>query len=88
MSFECSRVVLVFCFLAVQHITCLSGVCVVVVSQEQYMFVYDAVLEALKCGDTSVPCTQLRQKLVKLQTTNPDTGKTFCQEEYEVSCGL
>jgi len=59
---------------------------VVVIVQEQYIFVYDAILEALKCGDTSVPCTELRQKYAKLLKVNPESGKTYCQEEYEVNC--
>jgi len=48
------------------------------------MFVYDAILEALKCGDTSVPCTELRQNYARLLNVNKETGKTFCEEEYEV----
>jgi len=52
------------------------------------MFVYDAVLEALKFGDTSVPCIELRQKYAKLLAVNPESGKTFCQEEYEVGHSL
>lgn len=52
------------------------------------MFVYDAILEALKCGDTSIPCTELRQSYAKLLEINAETGKTFCQEEFEVCCYL
>ena len=53
--------------------------------QEQYIFVYDALLEALKSGDTSIPCVDFRQKFLDLQRVNPDTDKTFLEEEYEVS---
>jgi len=63
---------------------CVDTSCAVLLVQEQYIFVYDAILEALKCGDTAVPCTELRQKYARLLKVNPETGKSFCQEEYEV----
>ena len=54
-------------------------------TQEQYNFVYDALLEALKSGDTSISCAVFRRKYRHLQEVNPDTGRVRMVEEFEVS---
>jgi len=56
--------------------------------QEQYIFVYDAILEALKCGNTAISCINLRQNYAKLLKISAETGKTFCEKEFEVYCCL
>jgi protein tyrosine phosphatase len=53
-------------------------------TQEQYVFVYDALLEALAAGDTSIPSTEFRERLADLRKVNPNTGKTRCLEEFEM----
>jgi protein tyrosine phosphatase len=49
---------------------------------EQYIFVHDALLEALKCGDTSILCVDFRRRYSELLKHNPDTGKQRLQEEF------
>lgn len=53
--------------------------------QEQYIFVYDALLEALKAGNTAIGCSEFRQEFKRLMTVDPVKGKTPLQEQYEVS---
>ena len=49
------------------------------------MFVYDALLEALKCGDTSIPCVDFRKRYAEmLSKINNETGKVRLMEEFEV----
>lgn len=53
--------------------------------QEQYVFVYDALLEALKCGDTSIPCVDFRRRYLDMNTkVSQETGKVRLEEEFEV----
>jgi len=52
--------------------------------QEQYVFVYDALLEALAVGDTAIPCSLYMQRYTELKRQNPSTGKSQCHEEFEV----
>ena len=35
-------------------------------SQAQYEFVYEALLEALECGDTAIPCSSFTDKYREL----------------------
>ena len=53
-------------------------------TQEQYQFVYDALLEALAVGDTAIPCSLYMQRYTELKRQNPSTGKSLCHEEFEV----
>ncbi len=52
--------------------------------QEQYVFVHDALLEALKCGDTSIPCVDFRRRYAELHKHNPNTDKERLLEEFQV----
>lgn len=51
---------------------------------EQYIFVYDALLEALKAGNTVISCTDVPDEYEKLCQINPDKGKSCLQEQYEM----
>ncbi|KAI0228027.1 Receptor-type tyrosine-protein phosphatase mu [Lamellibrachia satsuma] len=53
-------------------------------TQEQYVFVYDALLEAFKSGDTAVSCVDFRKRFMELSRLNPQTGKLRLLEEYEL----
>jgi len=46
--------------------------------------VYDALLEALKAGNTVILCTDLPDEYERLCRVNPDKGKSRLQEQYEV----
>ena len=54
-------------------------------TQEQYNFVYEALLEALKSGDTSISCAVFRRRYRELLEVNPDTDRIRLEEEFEVS---
>lgn len=57
----------------------------VVSLQEQYQFIYDALLETFICGDTSIAQDLYLQRYPSLLTPSPDTGSTLLQEQFEVS---
>ena len=40
--------------------------------QEQYIFVYDALLEALKAGDTVMPCSEFKEKYEEICKPDPE----------------
>jgi len=48
------------------------------------VFVHEAVLEALLCGETSVPSLELAQHYDDLITVDPQTHFAPIQEEFEV----
>ena len=56
--------------------------------QEQYLFVYDALLEALKSGNTSLKCHTFAEDYEKLCEKDPKTGKSQLQVQFEVNIQL
>ena len=52
--------------------------------QEQYVFIHDAVLEWLTCGDTQITPTNLRRELVRLDTVSADTQLTGYEQQFKV----
>ncbi len=52
--------------------------------QEQYIFVYDGLMEALMTGETSTPCPHFKEEYDKLQEVDAETGKSKLQSQYEV----
>ena len=55
------------------------------VLQEQYIFVYDALLEALKAGKTVIGCSNFKPEFDKLCVVDESSGKSTLQQQYEVS---
>ena len=53
-------------------------------SQEQYTFIHDVILESVTCGDTQISSGELRPAIAKLKNTDPATGKTLFQSQFEV----
>ena len=53
-------------------------------TQPQYVFLHDALLEAIMCGDTSIPAPELRTKLQSLLEVDEDTKKTNIATQFEV----
>jgi len=53
--------------------------------QEQYIFVYDALLEALKAGKTVIGCSDFKQEFDKLWIVDASCGKSKLQQQYEAS---
>ena len=54
--------------------------------QDQYIFIHDAILEALTCGDTQVESGDMRKRLGQLQKRD-QSGKTGLEFQFSVSLG-
>ena len=52
--------------------------------QDQYVFIHDAILEAVTCGDTQIESGNLRTQLNKLQRKD-QLGKTGLELQFAVS---
>ena len=55
------------------------------VLQEQYVFVYDALLEALKAGKTVIGCSVFKPEFDKLCMVDATCGKSKLQQQFEAS---
>jgi len=53
--------------------------------QEQYIFVYNALLEALKVGNTVISCVDFCSEYERLCHIDPTKGKSGLLEQFEVS---
>ncbi len=45
---------------------------------------YDALLEALKAGNTAIPCSEFQLRFDDLCQVDPAKGKSKLQEQFEV----
>ena len=48
------------------------------------MFIHDAILETVTCGDTQVNAASLQTALKKMEVKNQHTHKTTLQQQFEV----
>ena len=57
--------------------------------QDQYIFIHDAILESVTCGDTQIEAGNLRRRLSQLQKKD-DSGRTGFELQFSVStqCGI
>ena len=51
----------------------------------QYVFIHDALLEAIMCGDNSIPAPELRKRFPDLMEVDPESNKSRLQLQFEVS---
>lgn len=51
----------------------------------QYVFIHDALLEAIMCGDNSIPAPELRKRFEALMEVDPESNKSRLQLQFEVS---
>ena len=52
--------------------------------QEQYVFIHDAILESVTCGDTEISSANLRLVLQKMSKVNPKDNATSFQTQFKV----
>ncbi len=52
--------------------------------QDQYIFIHDAVLESLSCGDTQIPAGDLVRAIQRLSEKDAHTGKTGYETQFQV----
>ena len=55
--------------------------------QEQYIFLHDAMLESVTCGDTQITAADLRLKIKKYDKVDASTGLTTFQSQFNVRGG-
>ncbi|XP_066538358.1 protein tyrosine phosphatase receptor type Ma isoform X4 [Hoplias malabaricus] len=51
-------------------------------TEEQYVFIHDAILEACLCGDTTIPSNQLRSVYYDMNRLDPQTNSSQIKEEF------
>ncbi|XP_069047709.1 protein tyrosine phosphatase receptor type Ma isoform X1 [Lepisosteus oculatus] len=51
-------------------------------TEEQYVFIHDAILEACLCGDTTIPALQLRSAYYDMNRLDPQTNSSQIKEEF------
>ena len=59
-------------------------VCYCWLIQEQYVFIHDAILESVTCGDTEISSANLRLVLQKMSNVNPKDNATAFQTQFKV----
>ena len=58
-----------------------SSLLVVCNVQDQYVFIHDAILESVTCGDTQIKAENLRRQIQKMSRVAP--GKTTSEFQYQ-----
>lgn len=67
------------------HVTCMRAQRnYMVQTEEQYMFIYEALLEAATCGNTEVPARNLYAHIQNLTQTPPRETVTTMELEFKV----
>ena len=51
--------------------------------QDQYIFIHDAILESVTCGDTEIEAGDLRKRLAQLKTID-ESGRTGLDLQFAV----
>ena len=52
--------------------------------QDQYVFIHDALCDYITCGDTSVPAHKLKAAIATFMRVNKKTKMTGFQEQFDV----
>ena len=53
--------------------------------QDQYIFIHDAILEAVTCGDTQIEASDLRRATQTLSKQDPQTQLTGYENQFKAS---
>ena len=69
-----------------KSVTLVSGCSIegVVCSQDQYIFIHDAILESVTCGDTQISAGDLRRQMQKLSQTAQGQKCTGFQYQFQI----
>uniref|UniRef100_A0A6I8SRJ4 protein-tyrosine-phosphatase n=1 Tax=Xenopus tropicalis TaxID=8364 RepID=A0A6I8SRJ4_XENTR len=51
-------------------------------TEEQYVFIHDAILEACLCGDTAILASQVRSVYYEMNKVDPQTNSSQIKEEF------
>ena len=57
----------------------------IITLQEQLIFLHDAILESVTCGNTQISASDLRAVIRKYGKVDPSTGVTHFQSQFNVS---
>ncbi|KAM4699825.1 receptor-type tyrosine-protein phosphatase U isoform 3-T3 [Discoglossus pictus] len=52
-------------------------------TQEQYVFIHDAILEACLCGDTAIPACDFRQTYKEMLQVDTQSNSTHLRDEFQ-----
>jgi netrin-G3 ligand len=67
------------------HVTCLRAQRnYMVQTEDQYIFIHDALLEAVTCGNTEIPARNLSAHIQKLLQPEPGETSTGMELEFKV----
>lgn len=60
------------------------------IPQSQYVFVFDALMESIMCGDNTIgaPTNVAKERLEELAKVNPATHKSGYESQFKVSFTL
>ena len=53
-------------------------------TQDQFMFIHDAILESVTCGDTQIAATNLRSSLNRMKKKDPLNQLNTFQHQFQV----
>ena len=53
-------------------------------TQDQFMFIHDAILESVTCGDTQIAATNLRSSLNRMKKKDPLNQLNAFQHQFQV----
>ena len=52
--------------------------------QDQYMFIHDAILESITCGNTQISTANLQIRVNKLKQRDGDTNLSGYEQQFKV----
>ena len=73
-----------FFYLVTVTVTCQRDQAWHFFKQAQYIFIHDALMEFVTCGNTEFPVRELPEKLRVLNTVDPDSGDSLLVTEFKV----
>ncbi|XP_005852925.2 PREDICTED: receptor-type tyrosine-protein phosphatase U-like, partial [Myotis brandtii] len=53
-------------------------------TEEQYIFIHDAILEACLCGETTIPVSEFKATYKEMIRIDPQSNSSQLREEFQV----